>query len=1377
MSLFEHTSGSIATPTESTDPKTRSQWTARDASAALAVCNNIPPDQRTHFRQLKTARALYDAVVKRYSSPSSATIGRLELQFLFPELAEFTTVADLITHLCSLDTRYCAALDANFLAENKPPMYLTLNFLTTRLLDTLRAIRDHFLSLEPTKVTIDSFEKRLLEAGSAAIAVAASRGTPLPSVFEGCFPSLLVSFVASAVAVDFLSAEEVGAARGSLGGPARCGYIRRTGQPGAACTRTDHTESCCFFHLDDLYRAEHGEQLKTPDWLALLKKDINVFAYDWDVIHAGMYAIYAASTSVEGDCYSCVSRGARVEAASLGAFDSASTDSPLAPPSWPSLLTTPSWHALPSLCLWASQVPAPAPEVACTAVPSLRRGAKARRSSFLLVSSDHSSSADPPHGRAEVRSVLIRWIRAVLCQLSARFQQDLPVLRLHSGRGGEFSSGLLEEFCGAEGIRQMFTLPASPQQDGIAERRIGLVMEVARTSIIHAAAPRFLWPFAVRYAAEQLNPWPHVSHLQTSPTLQWTGEVGDAPTPLPGPAPLGVSQVDPSPLVEPVDVSSDTSGPAEGGDPTHTATVTPRRSARLAVPTGFPPRPSSPLLQPFTVDSGAAGGGTTEGAGSGGAACPLGTGGAGAGSPGTSRQEALSLERLCEWAVQWGSPGGGASRLRAGGAGTTGSRGSATGGTGGASAGGTGACRQETLLPERLRKWAICWGSPGGGAGRAGATGFGGASPGGASASVPGVSRAGGTGTGGTGATGSTGGAGPVRASAVVLGVGCTGGADIGGATGCTGVGGSRRQESLSPQQLRKWAVHWGSPGVGAGGAGSGGAVPTGDRNFGGVTIHPQLSALRHLLSLLPATTEFPVAGTTPPLLFPPTVQEPASRPVTPVRSRRAMRPCPPPVPGTHIMALRPSSVPQHVVLSSPPVSSLPHVPDPESDLVRAASPTVTRLLATVVTDPSLESSDASALVAELIDFFELECLAAAAPHLASTLICPKGDLDALDILTPRTYVEGIMGPYSSQWQMAMDAETASWKSTGTYVNEVPPPGANIVDGMWIFRVKRPMGSPSAFKARYVARGNTQQQRTYELQSLDFSTAFLQGSLHEAIYFAPSTADPSLFLRTDTSLPPFYVLVYIDDLVFATADMEALALVKAELQERHTCTDLGPSALRLHVVLSTAHSSVYRPIALSFTFGRVRRAKWSIPELVGCLMYMMTCTRPDLVYPLSLLARYVAPGRHQKVHWEAAKRVLCYLCSTLGMGLVLGGRGSVVLTGHSSASWADDQTTHWWTQGYIFSLVIGSVSWRSTRSSSVISSSCEAEIYAGAMAAHELHWLTYLLTDLGEWPRSPPLLYVDNKAMIALCQDHRLEHRTKHIALCYFLMRELEQRV
>ncbi|CAI7785695.1 unnamed protein product [Closterium sp. NIES-54] len=99
--------------------------------------------------------------------------------------------------------------------------------------------------------------------------------------------------------------------------------------------------------------------------------------------------------------------------------------------------------------------------------------------------------------KGQVVDVLTPWIRAVRLQLRERFRQDLPVLRLHSDRGGEFSFDLLWDFCRGEGILQSFTLPDSPQQNGIAEHRIGLLMEVAHTSMIHAAAPHFLWPFAV----------------------------------------------------------------------------------------------------------------------------------------------------------------------------------------------------------------------------------------------------------------------------------------------------------------------------------------------------------------------------------------------------------------------------------------------------------------------------------------------------------------------------------------------------------------------------------------------------------------------------------------------------------------------------------------------------------------------------------------------------------------------------------------------------------------------------------------------------------------------------------------------------------------
>ncbi|CAI7897459.1 unnamed protein product [Closterium sp. NIES-54] len=962
-----------------------------------------------------------------------------------------------------------------------------------------------------------------------------------------------------------------------------------------------------------------------------------------------------------------------------------------------------------------------------------RVNGQSRERYFLLVVDDYTryTTVFPLRSKGQVIDVLILWIRTVRLQLRERFGQDLPVLRLHSDRGGEFSSTLLRDFCRGEGIPQSFTLLDSPQQNSIAERRIGLVMEVARTSMIHAAAPHFLWPFAVRYSAHQLNLWPRVFTSQN--------------------------------------VMFDESVPFYH--------LFPYRSA--------PPLPPPLFLAPGPPQtcSNAARGAASGGAEPGGAEFEgAETGGAEPGGVATRGAEPGGVAtRGCE-------PGGAEpAGVEPGGVESEGAESGGAEPQGAASSGGSAGALPR-LSPQQLREWFVrrlrlrSGASGAGGAGAAGAC-----VTGGTATTGPGGARTRGTGAAGTGGVEGAG-------AGVLMESGTTGagGAGAGGA----GVGGPGAA-----------GAKVGGPGVG----GAGGVAPGG-------TVRPRPYFVPLLLQVL-GTPSSP--GLAPPLLYPPPDQsqlplqpssplpapspyteqsgglterrEPGSRPVLPVcTARRVPRSRPPPVPGTHTMTLCPSSVPLRVPLPAPPKSSLPEVPDPESDCARTASPTVSCLLATAVTDPSFESTAASALVAELLDIAvayrldyasdlvaesasasppsvggecalgtdvledkqeDFEYLAAAVPRFASMLLAPEGDPDAPDIPTPRSYAEAIMGPYASQWQAAMDAKMASWKSTSTYVDEVPPPGANIVDGMWIFRVKRPPGSPPAFKARYVASCFSQRQgvdyfqtfsptpkmttlwvllhvaaeRDYELHPLDFSTTFLQGSLHEEIWlrhppgftesfpaalgFAPATADPSLFLRTDTSLLPFYILVYVNDLVFASADTEAQTLVKSELQKRHTCTDLGEqrSYLGLHITRDRARHTIT-------------------------------------------------------------------LTHTSGMGLVLGGWGPVVLTGHADASWVDYSATQQSSQGYTFSLGSGSVSWRSTRSSSVLSSSCEAEIYAGAMAAQELCWLTYLLTDLGEKPRSPPVLYVDNKAMIALCQEHRLEHRTKHIALRYFLARELQQR-
>ncbi|CAI7839330.1 unnamed protein product, partial [Closterium sp. NIES-53] len=503
-----------------------------------------------------------------------------------------------------------------------------------------------------------------------------------------------------------------------------------------------------------------------------------------------------------------------------------SPDSPLAPPLRTPLSAASTQHALSSPCLWTSQVPAPPPTLACPAVPALRLGVAARCSS-LLISSDHFSSADSPHGRADVRSVLIPWICATHHQLHERFRRDLPVLRLHFDMGGEFSSGLLAEFCRDKGIVQPFTLPASPQQNGIAERRIGLMMERPRPhfvgwerlamrrcfgsgapsllSAIPPGASSLLALFAAPSWASPPMPCTHASHpIPLAPLF-----LVPVPPPVYPPPPQG-----PAPSAEGVDLAADD-------------TATNRRSPRFETPPGFPPRPSSPPLQPVTVDTGAAWGGDTggedaggadpggaetggaetggaktggEGSGgadSGGAASPSDGGavGAPAAGPGVGQQQPPSRletplpQQLCEWVVRRGHSGAGAWSFTAPRAASTGGSGGAgaagAGGAGANGAGGTGDAGVAGAAGTGGAGAAVTGGATGTrGAGTAGtggaeAGGSGGAGPGGARTRGPGAANAGGAASAG-GAEGATGGA-----------EGATGGAGAAGAEGAGGTAGA----------------------------------------------------------------------------------------------------------------------------------------------------------------------------------------------------------------------------------------------------------------------------------------------------------------------------------------------------------------------------------------------------------------------------------------------------------------------------------------------------------------------------------------------------------------------------------------------------------
>ncbi|CAI5483267.1 unnamed protein product [Closterium sp. Yama58-4] len=502
---------------------------------------------------------------------------------------------------------------------------------------------------------------------------------------------------------------------------------------------------------------------------------------------------------------------------------------------------------------------------------------------FLLVVDDYMryTTVFPLRSKGEVPAVLIPWIRAARLQLRERFGTEFPVLRLHSDRGGEFSSDLLAAFCAEHGITQSFTLPDSPQQNGVAKRRIGLVMEVARTSMIHAAAPHFLWPFAVRYAAHQLNLWPRVSLPETSPTLLWTGKVGDAsrfrvwgarafvrdttadklsaravPCVFLGFVPDAPGWQFYHPTSRRVfasqDVTFDESVPFYRLFPYRTAPLPPpplflAPGAPQVDPLPAPgPAPSGvsqvdppPFPAPVEVtgDSGPTGGGPARGATSGGAE----SGGAepGGAEPGGAELEGVEpggAEPACEGSGGAGASGSGAAEgASAGGSGAAGGPGA--GGAGAAE--GAGAEGSESavarspwssrlrprvpLTSQQLHDWY--------GRRQGRAAGARGSTAGGTSAAVPGArSGAGTVSTGGAGVagpggarTGGTGAAGAEGAASGGAAAGDTEAGDLG--TGGAGSGGAAAGD-----------VEAGDPGTG--GAGSGGAaagdVEAGDPGTGG---------------------------------------------------------------------------------------------------------------------------------------------------------------------------------------------------------------------------------------------------------------------------------------------------------------------------------------------------------------------------------------------------------------------------------------------------------------------------------------------------------------------------------------------------------------
>ncbi|CAI7800730.1 unnamed protein product [Closterium sp. NIES-54] len=1260
VSLFDLVSGAATAPPATADSATRSQWLTRDAAARLAIRNHLPLAECAHFGQHRTAQALYDAVVTRYSSPATAATARA------------------------------------------PPMFITLYFIVTRLPDSLRFVRDHFLSLDPTSLTVDLLKQHLLAADTSAVSVGAARGTPRPPFFEGCSPSPLAPSYASAAAADVSVAEEVraasasakrrsskgkggrggGAGSGGGGGGSGSGGWGSSGGgggggtggenggsggggggsggsggsggggTGGGRTRPRHGGPGGGQRQQQQRRSETQSLQQLREWLLQrrMSRGSDSCPYvirtggragqtcgklhtqhccfsrlddawraefgdvverpRWaDLLRSGvaffdldfdviLSAMYALSASAKGDCYRCVPPDPSIAAAALGASESGTL-----PGTAPAeALHTFMLDSGASRCFFRDSTtltPLPAPVPVRLADPS--RGPVVARSSTILP------CPAVPSGSL---SVLLLPSFSTNLVSTAALQNAMVTTTTPGGQCVSICTCTrtgrhLATFTRRPGS-SLYTLTTEPPQ-------VAASAQVSASGQVAASC-------SCRLLSHQTLLWHHRLGHPSLPRLRGMHSrllVSGLPRSLPPLPPL------PAPPCLPC---------VEGW----------QRAAPHS--SSFPPT-TAPLqtLHMDSISSSASGSARTFLS----CVCTL-----------TEVPFAIwyAAHQLNLWprvslpetspTLRWTGKVGDASVFR-----VRGSRAFVRDTSADKLSARAIPCvpfyrlfpyrsapppppplflppgpppvdplppqcpapsgvSQVDPLPGTAPVEVAVSSDPARGAASGGAA-CGGAEPGGAGSEGAGCGGAEPVGEEPRGAEPE----GVEPGDAEPEGVE-PGGADSEGAESrCAASSGGPAGASprLSQQQVREWLVRRACLRSGATGAGS-----ARDARAGRVEVTARTGGAGGSEAGGAGVGGTCTGG----------AGDTGAGAVDPGAGGAG---------GT----VRRSPASQPPLLSASPLPAPSPYTEQSGGLTERREP-VSCLVLPVCTAhcvprsrlPSVPGMHAMALRPYSVLDPESDRARAASPTVSRLLATAVTD-----------------SSFESAAVSALVGELLDFAA------------ACRLDYATALIAESAFASPPSVGGECALGTDVLEERQEDFECLAAAVPCFASML-----LAPE-GDPD---APDISTPRSYA--------------EAIT---------------GPSALRLLVLLTTAHSSVYQPLVLSSTFERVRRAEWSVPRACGL------------------------PHRSS--------------------------------------------------QGYTFSLGSGSVSWRSTRSSSVLSTSCEAEIFVGAMAAQELCWLAYLLTDLGEQPRLPPVLYVDNKAMIALCQEHRLEHRTKHIPLRYFLARELQQ--
>lgn len=300
--------------------------------------------------------------------------------------------------------------------------------------------------------------------------------------------------------------------------------------------------------------------------------------------------------------------------------------------------------------------------------------------------------------------------------------------------------------------------------------------------------------------------------------------------------------------------------------------------------------------------------------------------------------------------------------------------------------------------------------------------------------------------------------------------------------------------------------------------------------------------------------------------------------------------------------------------------------------------------------------------------------------------------------------------------------------------------------------------------------------------------------LQNKLKFSRLSSEPCVFFRSSCK-EIIIIALYVDDiLLFTMPYSEQRINIKKQLMKEFEMKDLGDvhqflgmQVRRNNGIIYLDQSTYIEKILKRFGMEECKPArtpmetkqklvkaencndKLDFRNLIGCLMYVSVCTRPDIAHSVSVLSQF--NNCYNESHWKAAKRVLRYLKGSLNYTLKFQKSG-MDLSGYVDADWANSEFDRRSYTGYIFKIGNSVISWESRKQKTIALSSTEAEYMALSDSCKEALFIRTLLQELlGKTINI--VIHNDNQSAQKLTKNMMFHARTKHIDVRHHFIRDI----